>query len=141
MSVIGISLPMVGTYRVGFVRGAVSAVVSWVFGLVGVWIAAFVIEKLAPSFESRGSTAQALKLVVYASTPLWIAGVLNLIPALSVLVLIAGLYAIYLFYLGLPTVMQTPAGKVIPYMVVSALVVIVVTVVVGLCTAAISGVS
>ena len=60
-------------------------------------------------------------------TPVWIAGVLNLVPLLAVLGIIAALYAVYLFYLGLPPVMATPAEKVIPYMVVSALVIIVVS--------------
>jgi hypothetical protein len=126
-TVIGLGVPYFGTYRLGFVRGFANAIVSWVFALVGVYIAAVVIEKLAPSFKSSGGTVQALKLVVYASTPVWVAGVLYLVPALSPLIVIAALYAIYLFYVGLPSVMHTPGEQVIPYMIVSALVVIVVT--------------
>jgi Yip1-like protein len=140
LSVIGMSLPFMGTYRVGIVRGLVSAIVSWVFALVGAYIGALIIEKLAPTFKSSGNTAQALKLVVYASTPVWVAGVLNLLPALSPLIIIAALYAVYLFYLGLPTVMKTPSDQVIPYMVVSAIVVIVVSVCLAFVAAALSGV-
>jgi hypothetical protein len=98
-----------------------------------------VIEKLAPTFQSRGDTAQALKLVVYSMTPVWIAGVLNLVPLLAVLGIIAALYAIYLFYLGLPVIMATPADKVIPYMVVSALVIILVSFILGSIAAALAG--
>lgn len=127
-------------FRVGIVRGFVNAVVSWVMSLVGVWISAVVIEKLAPTFQSKGNTVQAMKLVAYAMTPVWVAGVLYLIPALSPLVLIAGLYAIYIFYLGLPVLMDTPSGQVIPYMVVSAIVIIVLSIVLGMVAAAISGV-
>jgi hypothetical protein len=134
MSVIGI----VGI-RIGIVRGFTNAIVSWVFGLVGAWLAAIVIEKLAPNFSSRGDTAQALKLVVYASTPIWIAGVFNLVPALSGLILVAALYALYLFYLGLPVVMHTPADKVVPYMIVSAIVVIVVMICIGFLTSLLAG--
>jgi hypothetical protein len=140
MSIIGVSLPFMGTYRVGLIRGFANAVVSWVLGLVGAWLAALVIEKLAPTFQSRGDTAQALKLVVFASTPVWIAGVLNIIPALGVLVILAALYAVYLCYVGVPTVMHTPPDKVVPYMVVSALVMIVVSVVVGAVAGALVGV-
>jgi hypothetical protein len=140
MSVVGLPLPLLGTYRVGLVRGLVGAIVSWVFALIGVYIAAIVVEKLAPTFNSRGNTVQALKLVVYASTPVWVAGVLSLVPALSPLTIIAAVYAIYLFYLGLPVVMSTPADKVVPYMLVSALVIIVVTLVLGFLAAAIAGV-
>jgi hypothetical protein len=140
MSVIGISLPFMGTYRVGIVRGVVGAIVSWVFALVGAYIGAIVIEKLAPTFKSSGSTAQALQLVVYASTPVWVAGVLNLIPPLSPLIIIAALYAVYLFYLGLPAVMKTPSDQVIPYMIVAAIVIIVISLCLGLAAAAITGV-
>ena len=99
------------------------------------------IEKLAPTFQSKGSTAQALKLVVYSMTPVWLAGVLYLVPPLAVLAIIAALYAVYLFYLGLTPVMGTPSAQVIPYMLVSALVIIVVSFILGTVTAAMSGIS
>ena len=115
------------------------AIVQYVLGLVGIYVAAVVIDKLAPTFQSQSSTIQALKLVAYASTATWVAGVLNIIPALSVLGILAGLYGIYLFYLGVSPLMKTPSEKVIPYMVVSAIVIIVVMVVVGVCATAITG--
>jgi len=137
---IGGSLVGYGHFRTGLVRGLANAIVVWVFGLAGCWLAAIVVERLASSFSSRGSTAQALKLVVYASTPVWIAGVLDLVPMLAVLVVVAALYGLYLFYVGLPIVMHTPADKVIPFMAVSAVVVIVVMVVVASFASAVTGV-
>ena len=139
-SLIGITVPFGGAIRIGIVRGFANAVVGWVFALVGAWISAIVIEKLAPTFQSKGNTAQALKLVVYSMTPVWIAGILNLVPVLAVLTLIAALYAVYLFYLGLPPVMSTPSEKVIPYMVVSALVIIVISFVLGAIATAMVGI-
>lgn len=140
-SLIGVTVPVFrGALRIGIVRSFANAVVGWVLALVGAWIAAVVIEKLAPTFQSRGTTAQALKLVVYSMTPVWVAGVLNLMPVLAVLIIIAALYAVYLFYLGLPPVMNTPSEKVIPYMVVSAIVIIVISICLGAITAALSGI-
>ena len=127
-------------YRRGIIPGLVAAILSWVFALIGAYVGAFVIEKLAPTFKSSGGMVQALKLVVYASTPVWVAGVLNLIPVLSPLIIIAALYAIYLFYLGLPAVMKTPSDQVIPYIIVAAIVIIVISVCLGLVAAAISGI-
>jgi hypothetical protein len=124
---IGWSIIGIGFFRRGLVSGLAAAIVTFVFALVGVYIAAIVIEKLAPTFKSSGTTLDALKLVVYAETPVWVAGVLNLIPPLAVLTLLAALYAIYLFYLGLPVMMKTPSDQVIPYMLVSAIVIIVIT--------------
>ncbi len=139
MTVIGVSLPFVGTYRVGAAYGITTAIVQYVLTLVGVYVAAFVIDKLAPTFQSQPNLIEALKLVAYASTPAWVAGVLNLIPALSILVLLASLYGIYLFYLGVTPTMKTPQDKVIPYMVVAAIVIIIVWVIVGVITTAITG--
>jgi Yip1-like protein len=116
------------------VRGLASAILSWVFALVGVYIAAVIVEKLAPQFQSRGNLVQAMKLVVFAFTPVWLAGVLNLVPALSSLIVLAALYALYLFYVGLPPVMNTPPASVVPYMAVGALVCIVVAIVLGMIT-------
>jgi hypothetical protein len=139
LSVVGVSLPLIGHYRYGFVHGIVMVVVQYVLALVGVYVAAMVIDKLAPNFQSESNPIQALKLVAYASTATWVAGVLNLIPTLSPLGILAGLYGIYLFYLGVTPMMKTPPEKVVPYMVVSAIVVIVAAFVVGTITAAITG--
>jgi hypothetical protein len=134
-SVIGVSYGF-GTYRAPFVNSIVMAVVQYVLTLVGVFVGAFVIAKLAPNFQSDPDTAQATKLVAYASTPGWVAGVLLLIPALGPIVALVSLYSIYLIYLGMTPVMKTPADKVIVYLVVSAIVLIVVYFVVGAIAAA-----
>jgi hypothetical protein len=115
-------------------------VVSWVLALVGVYVAALIINKLAPTFESTPNDLQALKLVAYSYTASWVAGIFYVIPALGILAGLAGLYSIYLFYLGLPVMMKTPQAKVIPYMVVSAVVIIVLVFVMAMVAAAITGV-
>jgi hypothetical protein len=140
-SIIGVSMPFVGHYRVGIVSGITSAIVTYVFALAGCYLAALIIDKLAPTFDSRSDMLQALKLVAYAYTPAWIAGVLYIFPPLALLGILAGLYSIYLFYLGLPVMMKTPEAKVIPYMVVSALVIIVLGFVMAFLAAMITGVS
>ena len=53
----------------------------------------------------------------------------------------AAIYAIYLFYLGVGPVMKTPADKVIPYMLLSALAIIVVWIILGLLMAAMGFIS
>jgi hypothetical protein len=130
-----IGMPIAG--RFGMSAALSAGLSTYVSSLVTPLIAAIVIAKLAPSFQSISDITQALKLVAYASTPGWIAGVLYLVFALSPLVLIAALYGIYLFYLGLPVVMKTPQDKVVPFMVVAALIVIVVSVVLNVVLAGI----
>jgi hypothetical protein len=139
MTFIGIGVPLLGTYRLSVVHGVTTAVIQYVLGLAGVYIAAMVIDRLAPMFQSQSNAIQALKLVAYAWTATWLAGVLSVIPALGALGILAGLYSIYLFYLGVTPLMKTPAEKVVPYMVVSAVAIIIVMAVLGFITTAVTG--
>ena len=141
MTLIGVNMPLVGQFRTPMVSGLAGLVVGYVFSLVGIFVAAFIVDKLAPSFQSSGGMVQALKMVAYASTPSWVAGVLQLVPLLGALALLAALYGVYLFYLGLPSVMKTPPDKVIPYLVVSAVVIIVISVVIASISGVFMGVS
>lgn len=113
--------------RTGLIPGLIGAIFSLAMLLIGTYVSAFIISKLAPSFGSVSDDRQALKLVAYSSAPVWVAGILNILPILWVLSMLAWLYTIYVFYLGVPVMMKTPQDKVIPYMVVSAIVMFVVT--------------
>lgn len=121
-----LGLSMMGGPLFGFRTALRTGIATYVSGLIAPIIAAVVIERLAPKFRSSGNTVQALKLVAYASTPMWIAGIFYLFLTLAPLVAIAGLYAIYLFYLGLPPVMKTPLETVAPFMAVSVITILVV---------------
>ena len=71
-----------------------------------------------------------LKLVACSSTPVEIAGVLILVPGLASLVGL--LYAIYLLCLGPATVLRTPSDQVAPFVVVSALALLVINIILSL---------
>jgi hypothetical protein len=130
---VGIRLPFNGMFRLGLGSSLVRAVLAYVFSLVSVYALGFVINALAPSFQSKQNPENAMKLAVYCMTPMWVAGVLYLIPVLAVLALLAGLYGLYVLYLGFDTpLMETPKEKVMAYFVVSVVVVIVLTAVLGL---------
>jgi hypothetical protein len=92
-------------------------------------IAAIVVEKLAPRFQSRGGTARALKLVAYSFAPVWVAGIFYLLPAVGgTAALVGALYGIYLFALGLPRVLHTPREQLVPFMLVCAIALLVINV-------------
>jgi len=66
-------------------------------------------------------------VAVYSFTPAWVAGILDIIPALSPLVVLASLYGLYILYLGLAApLLDTPREKVIGYFIVSLVVAIVI---------------
>lgn len=118
--------------------GLLTAVLSYVLTLVGVFIAATVIDGLAPTFGATRNRVSAFKVAAYAWTPGFVAGVLNILPALSVLVLLASLYGIYLLYLGLQSLMACPREKAVGYTIVSILVMVAVYIVIGLVVGAVS---
>ncbi len=102
------------------------AVVQLLNAVVSVFIAAFVIDALAPSFGSQKNLGRAVQLVAYAMTPAWIGGLLNILPSLSWLGSLFGLYGLYLLFLGFVPLMKTPEEKKVGYIIVSIVVVIVV---------------
>jgi hypothetical protein len=102
------------------------AVISYVLSLISVAITAFIIDALAPSFGGAKNIVQAFKVAGYSMTPLWVAGVLNIVPPLALLALLAGLYGVYVLYLGLPKLMRAPQDKAVGYTVVVILIGIVI---------------
>jgi hypothetical protein len=139
-SLVGGSIPGIGSYRVPLVAGLGMAVFTFVMALVGIFILSLITNALAPSFGGEKNSAQALKLAVYSYTPAWLAGVLHILPALGILALLAGLYGLYLLYLGLPRLMKCPPEKAVGYAAVVVVCAIVLSVIVGMVGAAIAGV-
>ena len=129
-SLVGYSLP-VGHYRVPVLSGLVHAILQYVLTLVGAYAVAFIIDALAPKFDSRKDLTAAAKLAVFAATPAWVGGALAILPALSPLLLIASLYSLYLFYIGLPVMMETPKEKTLVYFIVVIIASIVVSMIIG----------
>ena len=115
LSLVGQNLGLLGTYRVPLTTGLGMAVASLVFAAVGVVVLSIIIDALAPTFGAQRSREQALKVAVYSATPVWLAGLLQIVPVLGILALVGGLYALYLLYLGLPRLMKCPAEKTIGY--------------------------
>jgi hypothetical protein len=139
-SLVGRTLPFVGTYRVPFGAGLAAAVFAFVMAVVGVLILSLIINALAPRFGGEKDSTQALKVAVYSYTPAWIAAVLQILPALGMLVMLAALYGLYLLYLGLPRLMKCPPEKAGGYTAVVVVCAIVISVVVAGVGATIVGV-
>ncbi|MBN1414038.1 MAG: YIP1 family protein [Bacteroidales bacterium] len=94
--------------------------------VVGALLTAWVIDILAPSFGSTKDFRKAFQLVVYSYTPMMVAGVVMIFPSLSPIMLLAGLYSLYILYLGFKPLMKTPDDKVTTYFVVSLVVLVVI---------------
>jgi len=113
------------TYHPPLASALVTAVLSYAMTLAAVYVVALVIDALAPTFDGQKNRIQALKVAVYSATAGWVGGIFSLIPGLSVIGMLAGLYSLYLLYLGLPRLMKAPEDKAIVYTAVVVVVTIV----------------
>jgi ABC-type multidrug transport system permease subunit len=141
------ALPAVGQllsiWRHGSFNNALRmAITSFVASLIGAYVCALVIDYLAPNFASTRNKNHAFKLVAYAATPSLIVSVLAFVPNIGALAALAGaVYTIYLFYLGLPILMETPQENIVPYMLIAFAVVLITYYLIGWILAFLLGVS
>ncbi|MCX6578183.1 MAG: Yip1 family protein [Candidatus Aminicenantes bacterium] len=135
---VGKKIPFVGWVRFPIGSALFQAILYYVFTLVSVYVFGIVINALAPSFGSKQSMENAMKLAVYCMTPMWIGGVFYIIPFLGFLAILASLYGLYILYLGFDSpLMDTPKDKVVGYLLVCIVVVVVLSLVVALVLGAI----
>ncbi|AFH50833.1 Hypothetical protein IALB_3130 [Ignavibacterium album JCM 16511] len=136
-SLVGISLGPFGSFKVPVVNGLIYAVLYYVLTLAGIYLVAFIVDALAPSFGAQKDMVSSLKVVVYSYTAAWVAGIFQILPMLAILSIL-GLYSLYLLYLGLNIVKGSPSDKVVGYTVVVVIITIVVYFIIGAIVGAIA---
>jgi len=95
------------------------AIGMYLLALVAVSIIALIVDLLAPTFGAQRDFVASLKLVAYAYTAVWVAGIFWLIPALGgIAALLAWIYAIYTFALGVVPLKKCPADKAVSYTII-----------------------
>jgi hypothetical protein len=135
---VGKRIPFVGWVRFPIGSALFQAILYYAFTLVSVYAFGIVINALAPSFGSKQSLENAMKLAVYSMTPMWIGGIFYIIPFLGFLAILASLYGLYILYLGFNNpLMETPKEKVVGYLLVGIVVIVVLSLVVALVLGAI----
>lgn len=109
-----------------FTYGIALGLVQLLNAIIGVFLAAFVIDALATSFGSQKNLGRAVQLVAFSMTPAWLGGILSIFPAIGWLGTLFGLYGLYILYLGVTPLMKTPQDKSVGYVIVSIIVLIIV---------------
>jgi hypothetical protein len=136
---VGVPVPMLGTIRFGLGAALGAAIVHFVLTFVVVFVVAMIVDALAPTFGGQKDALRALKVTAYSFTPAWVAGILLILPSLGFVAGLLGLYGLYLLYLGLPVLMRAPTDKALGYTVVVVLCAILLSVIIGAVTTAITG--
>jgi hypothetical protein len=91
------------------------AIAGYALSFLAVYVMALVVDQLAPIFAGHTDFESALKLVVYSATPIWLSGLLHLLPALGFLSALGFLDAVYLLWSGIPALMCSSRGRALPY--------------------------
>jgi hypothetical protein len=111
----------------GMEWGIYAALEKLVLGIASAYLTAFVVDMLAPSFNSEKNMGRSLQLVVYGYTPSLVAALFAIIPALGgIMMLIGGIYTLYLLYIGFTPIKKTPEDKKPIYFIVCIVVLIVI---------------
>lgn len=141
MSLIGSTLPFAGTFRLGIGAGLSQLILGYALSLAMFFVVALIIDALAPNFGGTRDRVQALKTIAYAYTASCVAGIAMILPLIAVLIMIAaGIYGIYLLYLGLPHTMKCPPEKAAGYTAVIIIVAILLSLVIGAIVGSVTGV-
>jgi ABC-type multidrug transport system fused ATPase/permease subunit len=122
------------TFRMPFGRAIVYLVFYYILSLVGVFLLGLFIDVVSEYFDTPRDIHAALKIAVYSSTASWIAGVFNIIPVLAPIGVLAGLYSLYLLFIGIRIIKAPDKNKEITFFVVTLIVYIVAMVFVAMMT-------
>ena len=113
--VFGTSFPLVGLVKAAPATGIAAGLLTFAFTLAEVAVLAWAVTALAPKFGARADRVAALQVVAYSMTPVWLAGVLYLVPVLAFLWLPAALYAFLLCLFGLRALMRCTPQQALAY--------------------------
>ena len=130
-SIFGISWEYI-SIKLPFGTSLTWAITTYIFSLLGVFLIAFIADALAPSFGSNKDMTASMKAIVFSYTPAWVAGIFYIIPSLTIIVALAGIYGLVLMYMGLQKIKDVPQDKMVGYFVVIIIVAIVVYFITGL---------
>jgi Yip1 domain len=115
---------------IGMTFIAATAIAGYVISLLVLYLMSMIVKAVSPSFNGNSDMVQATKLMTYASTPAWVAGLLSWIPGIGFIISLAAIaYVVYLIYLGLKPVMGIPQEKLAGFTVVIVLAYIVLSMV------------
>lgn len=117
-----------------------NGIIQFLSAIIAVFLTAWIVDLLAPSFDSEKNFGRSFQLVAYSYTPGWIAGIILLVPSLSLIMTLFMLYSIYLLVIGAPVLKHTPRDKVAGYVIITIICIILISIVVATILAAVMGI-
>jgi len=119
LAAIGPIVTLLGLGGFGAGVGIRVAILGYINSLVAVAVLALIVDFLSTKFGGTKDFVAALKLTAYSFTAAWVAQIALLIPFLGrVVVLVAGIYGFYIFFLGAPVLKKCAADKAVTFTIV-----------------------
>ncbi|HMR91524.1 MAG TPA: Yip1 family protein [Chitinophagaceae bacterium] len=129
---IGKSVGALGGSTASIKAGLIGTVLYVVMSIITVFIVAAIIDVLSQTFQSEKNWRKSFQLSAYSLTAAYVGAIFLLFPALSILVILCMLYAIYPLYTGIPIMKKTTEDKQVAYLAVIILITVVAMIIVGL---------
>ena len=111
----GTSFPLVGVVKAAFVTGIAAALLTFALSLVQVAVLAWAVNAMARKFQALPDRLAALQVVAYSMTPVWLVGILYLVPVLAFFWMFAAAYALLLCLFGLRVLMRCTPQQALGY--------------------------
>jgi hypothetical protein len=129
-----------GFGRIALLEWGVSAAIqSLLSSFSSILIISWVISKLAPKYECEVSMDKSTSLVGHAFTPALVSGVFYIIPSLSIIAMLGGIYSLYVLYIGFPVMTGVSEIKKTNFMLITILASIAVYILVAIVLTSIFG--
>ena len=106
-------------------------VLTYALNIGGIFLIAYLMDILAPSFGSTKNYNDSMKTVVFAATPNWIGGIFSGIYIISIISFLAGIYSLFLLYVGMDIVKNPPKEKLTGYFIITILLALAVFIIIG----------
>lgn len=126
LAVIGVGVPGFAVYKLPVLTAVIHAVVQFFVFLGMTYVFALVIDYLAPNFGGQKNQVQAFKVAAYTPVAACLAAVLQLVPWVGGLLMLFGLYSLYILHRGLGVLMKPAPDKTTGYTVSVVLVMFVI---------------
>jgi len=102
---------LLGFWYHGFFDTVFKALLWFILAVAGVWLVGKTVHALALYFNSSPNEIRAFQLAAYSFLPFFLSGVCYILPFLSFIVFLSGLYGIYLLFVGLPVLLNMSGEK------------------------------
>ena len=114
LSQVGWSLSGTDFNKVAMNYAFLMAVAFYVLIAVATLLMAYFTFAMERAFGTEASFERCLIFVTYTATPMYMAGLVGLLPIVwlcMIVLMAAGFYSLYLLYVGIPIYMNIPEGK------------------------------